>query len=202
MTYEMLAAFASELESIETHLTKEAGLLATALKKTEAFRSKIPLLKKLGPKPGPSMRENIVGAVHDVLHPVSSSKKAWKDSKWMGEGLAKDHKKLKGFDKHLDTVTSLGGATKHLPVGMKSLTVGGAAATAPEAFKKEDSSGRGRSRMERIGGWAAGTAGGLATMNRGMIGGIAGTMGAERAGSAIGRAVAGRRKPPVPDQGK
>lgn len=48
---------------------------------------------------------------------------------------------------------------RHLPVGMKSLTLGFAAMQAPGAFAKEDSTGQGESRGARIGEWAGSNAG-------------------------------------------
>lgn len=48
---------------------------------------------------------------------------------------------------------------RHLPVGMKSLTLGFAAMQAPSAFAKEDATGQGESRGARIGEWAGSNAG-------------------------------------------
>lgn len=80
----------------------------------------------------------------------------------------------------LEEATSLGGATRALPIGSKTLMVAGTGLMAREAFKKVDATGQQRSRPERVGGLAANTVGGLlgsAVGNRlmpGLTGSIAG----------------------------
>lgn len=59
-------------------------------------------------------------------------------------------------------ISSLGGMTRILPVGGKSMTVLPAVISAPSLLKKEDPSGQQRSRAERVLGFAANTVGGLA----------------------------------------
>jgi hypothetical protein len=106
-------------------------------------------------------------------------------------GAAK-YKKMGPFDKVFENVSTLGGATKHLPVGTKSLMLAGTAAMLPSTLKKEDPSGQGRSRAERLTGLAGSTVGGLfgvgAMLNSGrfgtgtsnIAGGIGGSMLGER----------------------
>jgi len=92
--------------------------------------------------------------------------------------------------KALENVMSLGGLTKHLPVGTKSLMLAGTAAMVPGALKKDDP--QGRSRAERVAGLAGSTVGGLlgvgAMLNSGrfgagmsnLAGGVGGSMLGER----------------------
>lgn len=93
----------------------------------------------------------------------------------------------RGFDR----LTSLGGATKYLPVGGKAMTVLGTGLLAREAFKRHDPTGQERSKTERMAGLAANTVGGLAGAGKlmsmgmggltgGLVGGIGGGMLAER----------------------
>lgn len=81
-----------------------------------------------------------------------------------------------------------------LPVGGKTMTVGFTAAGLPSALKKEDPTGRGRSRAERLAQLGAGTLGGIAGVGavmkgkspgllRSMVGGFGGGIAAEHAAS-------------------
>lgn len=112
---------------------------------------------------------------------------------WGGQGFVRDatRGRLGNAAEHAMT---LGGATKYLPVGGKSMTVGMGALGIPGAVAKEDPSGQGRSRAERLGGLAAGTAAGVALAPAGLVTQIAGGIGSDVAGSAIGRAISGRKK--------
>lgn len=93
-----------------------------------------------------------------------------------------------------------GRISRYLPGG-KALTAIGAAASLPGAISKEDASGKGRSRTERIGGVIGGTIGGLAGSAgkgwKGMAGGTAGGFGGEYLGGQIARRIpgAGRQIP-------
>ena len=81
---------------------------------------------------------------------------------------------------------------KNLPVGGKSMAVGFTAMGVPSAVKKEDPTGRGRSRTERLLQLGAGTLGGIAGVGavmkgkspgflRSAIGGMGGAIAAEKA---------------------
>lgn len=116
---------------------------------------------------------------------------------WLGAGYQapKDAGLLhKGFE----GVTSLGGLTKYLPVGPKSMTLGFTAASLPGALRKEDPSGEGRSRVERMGGVLGGTVAGLAGARTGIIPSVAIGMAGDYAGSRLGRLVSPRRPGGVP----
>lgn len=114
-------------------------------------------------------------------------RKGWDD---IGEGGARGGwmgaaKNAKGETKWHHQVRS------RLPIGGKSMTVGFTALAAPSVLKKEDPMGRGRSRLQRATGLAAGTLGGLAGVGavmrgkvrpgfmKSMAGGIGGAVGAE-----------------------
>lgn len=84
-------------------------------------------------------------------------------------------------------------AGKYLPGG-KTLTVGFGAATAPEAFKKEDPTGQGRSRSERVGKWVGEQVGGLAGTRYGLTGGMAAGTAGSVAGETLGKAVGKAKK--------
>jgi len=109
---------------------------------------------------------------------------------WMGAGK-EQASSLPG--KIYENITSLGGLTKHLPVGPKSLTVGFGALGAKDALKKEDSTGQRRSRAERMGSVIGGTAAGIAGGAMGIPGAIATGIAGDYAGGRIGRAIKGRK---------
>lgn len=102
-------------------------------------------------------------------------REGWQAGRWMGAGKY----------------------TKYLPVGEKSLTLGSAAALAPSALRKEDPSGSGRSRLERVGALAGGTLAGIAGARAGLIPSIAVGMGGEYLGGRAGRLVSKRKAPSV-----
>jgi len=114
---------------------------------------------------------------------------------WMGAG--KDQAtSLPG--KIYENVASLGGLTKHLPVGPKALTVGFGALGAKDALKKEDESGQGRSRAERMGSVIGGTAAGIAGGAMGLPGAVATGIAGDYLGGRAGRAIKGRTPKPAP----
>lgn len=83
---------------------------------------------------------------------------------WMGQGVAPaaERAQMGRLGKAWDTATSLGGLTKRLPVGAKSMMLAGSALAARDALRTEDPSGLDRSRAERLTGLAGNTVGGLA----------------------------------------
>lgn len=95
-----------------------------------------------------------------------------------------------------------GRVTRYLPGG-KALAVGMTATQLPNAVRKTDTSGQGKSRSERmgslIGGTIGGLAGGAAPGMRGMVGGVAGGMAGDAIGARLGRMMPGgaRRPPPM-----
>lgn len=114
---------------------------------------------------------------------------------WMGFGRAHDYERMGPIGKAWDNITSLGGATKHLPVGAKSMMALSTATQLPGALRAEDPTGQGRSRTERLSGLAGQTVGGLALtgalLNTGMrplganlLGGLGGSILGEKLFSA------------------
>jgi len=107
---------------------------------------------------------------------------------WMGKGRqivsVPDPKtglsKVPLSSRIMEEVTSLGGLTKALPVGAKSMVAGTTAALALQALRHQDPTGLERSRPERLTGLAANTVGGLAGSAFAMkaMGGRGGTLGA------------------------
>jgi hypothetical protein len=135
-------------------------------------------------------------------------------SSWMGQGLP-SHAAMatKGpVGRAVEHVTSLGGLTKKLPVGTKSLQVATTALQAPAAFAKEDPTGQGRTRAERVTGLAGNAVGGLAATGAllrsgwgkkhpimaNLVGGIGGGVAGEKILSAPFRPF--RRPQPQPQQ--
>lgn len=132
----------------------------------------------------------IAGLRTGIADAVSAGWHGTKDNpqRWMGEGL-KVTPSMGRLGKAYEYASSLGGATKYLPVGAKSLAVAGTALMLPHILKKEDQTGQGRSRLERLSGFAGNTLGGLAAtgvlarsgikspfgmMAAGIVGGLAG----------------------------
>lgn len=147
------------------------------------------------------------GWQHMGKAPVAEPWRTVRGHGWIGSGYT-PHPEAGIPGKILEGVTSLGGGipmgggrrtkglTAYLPVGQKALLTAGAATQLPGALKKEDPSGKGRSRTERLGGLAAGTATGIATSRLGMVPAIAAGLAGEAAGAGAGRLV--RHRKPMP----
>lgn len=162
-------------------------------------------LRKIEGKDKTAFMANLGTEIRHTARPIAQAgadllRRGWSSgSGWMGAG--KEIPRGAGMlRKGYENVASLGGLTKHLPVGPKSLTVAGAALGANEARKKEDPSGKGRSRAERVGGVVGGTIGGIAGGAMGLPGAIATGVGGEYLGARIGRAIKGRKPAPVPNE--
>jgi hypothetical protein len=92
-----------------------------------------------------------------------------------------------------------GRIARMLPGG-KALTVGGSAMMLPGAVAKEDPTGQGRTRTERLAGLAGGTVAGLAggaspNLAKSLIGGTAAGIGGEYIAGRAARVVSPRKKP-------
>lgn len=128
---------------------------------------------------------------------VLTMKKGWQYGSnvpgkgWLGTG-AQITPGMGRLGRGFEHVTSLGGATKYLPVGSKSLTVAGGLASLSEGLPKEDPQHKGRSRVERLSGSVLGTAAGIAASPLGLKA-IPIGIGAEVAGRAIGRKLSPRK---------
>lgn len=123
---------------------------------------------------------------------------------WMGKGrqikptvnpATGARSQLSRGNRLTEEVTSLGGLTKALPVGTKTMIAIPTAMMAANALKKHDASGQERSRSERLVGLGANTVGGLAGSALAMKalkgrGGMFGAIAAPMAGGLLGGALA------------
>lgn len=175
--------------------------------------------------------KGFTNALHEGWHGVGPEDAVTRNS-WMGKGRqivpVPDPKtglsKVPLGSRVMEEVTSLGGLTKALPVGAKSMLVGTTAAMALQAMHRKDPTGMERSRSERLIGLGANTVGGLAgsaaamkaLKGRGgfvgaiaapMVGGMLGGHLAEKAVTTPFRAARAARpayqvqQPPQPQQG-
>lgn len=111
-----------------------------------------------------------------------------------------------------EEASSLGGLTRALPVGTKSLMALGTAMAAKDALRPTDPTGQDRSRAERVTGLAAETAGGLAGSAMAMrmmpgskflapiAGGLLGSKVTRDVATAPFKAFRGRTQQQVPEQ--
>ncbi len=141
--------------------------------------------------PQPGLRGAWDAGWHGLGPKGSSSRQTW-----TGQGLATPAERvgMGRVGRALDTVSSLGGLTKYLPVGTKTLMVAGTALQAKDALKPEDPTGQDRSRTERLTGVGGGFVGGVlgtgALLRTGwgrkhpflsnLIGGVGGSLAGER----------------------
>lgn len=169
----MFRAFTDELYEIE----KDAAVGELALKGGKVVGRF--LKNRFVPKGA-----TLTGLKKGLKTPVRSTgkvmKEGWKGMTWRGKGKY----------------------TKYLPVGDKSITAGFLASSVPGAVAKEDPTGRGRSRLRRIGETAAANAAYVAGVGLGLplIPAIVGSYAAETAtGKTIGAAekALGKKKRPV-----
>lgn len=96
---------------------------------------------------------------------TSALKEGWGGTKanpqtWFGRGRVMTPG-MNVAQRFTENLTSLGGATKALPIGGKSMMMLGTGLMARDALKPQDPSGRDRSRAERVTGLAGNTVGGL-----------------------------------------
>ena len=154
------------------------------------FLDEVGKIKKAG------ILRNVGTRIVHTLKPVGElMRKGWNtggNKSGFAPGWFRAGKEGKGI---YESVTSLGGLTGHLPVGPKSMTVGFGALGAKDALKKEDESGQGRSRAERIGSLVGSTTAGIAGGAMGLPGAIATGIAGDFAGGRIGRAIKGRTPP-------
>lgn len=96
---------------------------------------------------------------------VNALKEGWHGTKdnpqtWMGQGRVITPGMGRGA-RMMEEATSLGGLTKALPIGSKSMMMLGTGLMARDAMRAQDPSGHQRSRTERMTGLAGNTVGGL-----------------------------------------
>ena len=136
---------------------------------------------------------------------------------WWGQGRDIDYANMSRPKKVLDNISSLGGFTRNLPIGAKTMMAAGAVLQGREALRREDPTGQGRSRAERMTGVAANTVGGLIgagallrtnwgknnAFMANILGGMGGGLIADRIATAPFRALRNRHQPapqPMPVQ--
>lgn len=121
-----------------------------------------------------TVRKGFVNALKEGWHGTPGN-----EATWFGKGR-EIRPGMGRVARAAEEMTSLGGATRALPVGSKSMMALGTGLMAREALKPVDPTGQDRSRTERLSGLAANTVGGLvgsAVGNRlrpGLIGSIGG----------------------------
>jgi hypothetical protein len=125
------------------------------------------------------VRQGFVNAMKEGWHGSPEQIAAGDGATWFGRGRQIKPGMGRGA-RMLEEATSLGGATRALPIGAKSMMAVGTGLMARSALSPVDQSGQNRSRAERVTGLAANTVGGLvgsALGNRirpGMMGSIVG----------------------------
>jgi hypothetical protein len=142
-------------------------------------------------------RAGIMGALKEGWHGTPGN-----EATWFGRGRELRPGMGRGA-KMMEEATSLGGATKALPIGGKSMMLLGTGLMAQQAMRPVDPSGQNRSRTERMTGLAGNTVGGLlgsAVGNRirpgllgSAVGGIMGAGLAEKTVTAPFAALRGHR---------
>ncbi len=100
-------------------------------------------------------RAGLAGALREGWHGTPGN-----EATWFGRGREIKPGMSRGA-RMLEEATSLGGTTKALPVGGKSMMLLGTGLMAREAMKPVDPTGQQRSRTERMTGLAGNTVGGL-----------------------------------------
>lgn len=106
------------------------------------------------------VRNGFVNALREGWHGTPEQVAANQGNTWFGQG--RQIKPGMGrLSRMGEEFTSLGGLTRVLPVGAKSMMLLGTGLMAREALKKQDPTGQERSRAERVTGLAGNTVGGL-----------------------------------------
>lgn len=133
-----------------------------------------------------TVRNGFTSALKEGWHGTTNEKNTWFGK---GRQITPGMSRLSRMGEEF---TSLGGATKALPVGAKSLMALGTYSAARQALNPVDSTGLQRSRTERLGGLAGNTTGGLigsAIGNR-LMPGMLGSIGGGIIGGKIGEGIA------------
>ncbi len=101
------------------------------------------------------LRNGFVSALKEGWHGTPTNPQTW-----FGRGRVMTPGMNTG-QKIMENATSLGGFTRALPIGGKSMMMLGTGLMARDALKPQDPTGRDRSRAERMTGLAGNTVGGL-----------------------------------------
>ncbi len=134
-----------------------------------------------------TMRNGFMNALKEGWHGTKENPQTWfGQGRQVTPGMSRAGRMWEEF-------SSLGGLTRALPVGSKSMMVLGTGLMARDALRRQDPSGQERSRAERVSGLAGNTVGGLvgsALLSKALpqskllapiVGGIAGGMVGEKA---------------------
>jgi len=107
------------------------------------------------------LRNGFVDALKAGWHGTPEQVRSGQGATWFGQG--RQIKPGMSYPaRAMEEATSLGGLTKALPVGAKSMMLLGTGLMARDALRQDDPSGMNRSRKERMVGLAGNTIGGLA----------------------------------------
>lgn len=107
------------------------------------------------------IRKGFTQALRDGWHGTPQQIRDGEGMDWFGKGRVLKPG-MSGNARRIEEATSLGGLTRVLPIGGKTLMTLGTAAMAREALRPQDPTGRERSRPERVSGLVGNTIGGLA----------------------------------------
>lgn len=193
MTPRVYASFLEELEKLaEAGLEEPAPRISVpAIARREIAAEAYELRKLAAEEPGFFTRQwrNLKGDVQGVHQDLKTPKKS------LINAFRENYTNFRHPDGSFNSGKALFGG----------LMAYGTYQQAKSALPKEDPTGRGRSRAERVGSLVGGTAAGLLTMphTRFMWGfplGIAASVGGESIGGRIGRLVSGRRRANVQSQ--
>lgn len=134
-------------------------------------------------------RKGIVNLAREGWHGTPQQIAAGEGATWFGKGR-QITPGMGPISRRIEEATSLGGATRALPVGSKSLMLLGTGLMANQAMRA-DPTGRDRSRTERLTGLAGNTAGGLvgAALGNRLSPGLAGNLVGGALGASIGEKV-------------
>jgi len=206
MNLVMLKAFSEELEKtalqkfvIEAQARggkKSKNSTANHWAKSEGKKKHAAFMRDVG--------NNIGNTLKGFTTPVQSMKQGWNLGGWTQGQEARTMMGAKMPVGRLGQNWAKGkGIGRHLP-GSKALTVGTSAMLLPGALKKNDPSGKGESRAQRIGRLVGSTAGSLIGTPFHLSGTLAGGILGEQAGNLAGKVVnkvTGYKKPtPQPAQ--
>lgn len=128
------------------------------------------------------LRAGAVNALKEGWHGTPNN-----PSTWFGQGRVITPGMSRGA-KMWEEASSLGGATKALPIGAKSMMALSTGLMAREALRPQDSTGQNRSRTERMTGLAGNTIGGLlgSTVGNRLLPGLVGSAVGGIVGAGLG----------------
>lgn len=106
------------------------------------------------------LKDGFVNALKEGWHGTPEQRAAGEGQTWFGKGRVLKPG-MGRLGRMAEEASSLGGLTRALPIGGKSMMLIGTGLMAREALKRQDPTGQERSRTERMSGLAGNTIGGL-----------------------------------------